>query len=96
MFQKKNIMKHLEFTDDDGSCTEDGDDEQTVPIRYAERVCNELAALGARGVSLIFSSGDEGVGQDGTCVSNDGKVCIESTLTVSFQKNCVKKHIHIH
>ncbi|PLW36506.1 hypothetical protein PCASD_06444 [Puccinia coronata f. sp. avenae] len=50
-----------------------GDDEQTVPIRYAERVCNELAALGARGVSLIFSSGDEGVGQDGTCVSNDGK-----------------------
>ncbi|POV96887.1 hypothetical protein PSHT_14895 [Puccinia striiformis] len=50
-----------------------GDDEQTVPFNYAQRVCNELAALTARGVSLIFSSGDDGVGKDGTCVSNDGK-----------------------
>ncbi|WAR52657.1 hypothetical protein PtB15_2B81 [Puccinia triticina] len=50
-----------------------GDDEQTVPANYAQRVCNQLAALTARGVSLIFSSGDDGVGQDGTCMSNDGK-----------------------
>jgi len=50
-----------------------GDDEQTVPLNYAQRVCNQLAVLTARGVSLIFSSGDDGVGQQGTCVSNDGK-----------------------
>ncbi|KAA1083540.1 hypothetical protein PGT21_005078 [Puccinia graminis f. sp. tritici] len=50
-----------------------GDDEQTVPANYAKRVCDQLAALTARGVSLIFSSGDDGVGQAGTCLSNDGK-----------------------
>ncbi|KAG1763179.1 peptidase S8/S53 domain-containing protein [Suillus occidentalis] len=58
-----------------------GDDEQTVPRSYATRVCNGMAALGARGVSIIFSSGDGGVG-DGVvypdkplghqCYSNDG------------------------
>ncbi|KAG1782847.1 peptidase S8/S53 domain-containing protein [Suillus placidus] len=58
-----------------------GDDEQTVPRSYAIRVCNGMAALGVRGVSLMFSSGDGGVG-DGVvypdqplkhqCYSNDG------------------------
>ncbi|KAG1752553.1 peptidase S8/S53 domain-containing protein [Suillus paluster] len=56
-----------------------GDDEQTVPYTYATRVCAGMAALGARGVSLIFSSGDGGVGDgDGDpatqmCYSNDGR-----------------------
>ena len=50
-----------------------GDDEQTVPKNYATRVCAELAQLGARGVTLLFSSGDQGVGEQGSCVSNDGK-----------------------
>ncbi|KAF8204660.1 tripeptidyl peptidase A [Pholiota molesta] len=56
-----------------------GDDEQTVPFSFAQRVCAGFAQLGARGVSLTFSSGDGGVG-DGdsdpatqTCFSNDGK-----------------------
>ena len=49
-----------------------GDDEQTVPIEYATTVCNQFAQLGARGVSLLFSSGDGGVGPNGSCVSNDG------------------------
>ncbi|KAG1893462.1 peptidase S8/S53 domain-containing protein [Suillus fuscotomentosus] len=55
-----------------------GDDEQTVPFTYATRVCAGMAALGARGVSILFSSGDSGVG-DGNpdpatqmCYSNDG------------------------
>ncbi|KAF7983296.1 hypothetical protein HWV62_22961 [Athelia sp. TMB] len=38
------------------------DDEQTVPLSYALRACNSFAQLGARGVSLLFSSGDGGVG----------------------------------
>jgi tripeptidyl-peptidase-1 len=49
-----------------------GDDEQTVSPSYATAVCNSFAQLGARGVSLLFSSGDSGVGTNGDCVSNDG------------------------
>lgn len=49
-----------------------GDDEDTVPAAYAERVCRGFAQLGARGVSVIVSSGDRGVGEDGACTSNDG------------------------
>ncbi|KAF1991424.1 tripeptidyl-peptidase 1 precursor [Aulographum hederae CBS 113979] len=47
-----------------------GDDEQTVPESYAKRVCAGFAQLGARGISVLFSSGDAGVGSDGTCFSN--------------------------
>ncbi|CAE6533802.1 unnamed protein product [Rhizoctonia solani] len=55
-----------------------GDEEQTVPIEYAKRVCGMFAQLGARGVTFLFSSGDFGVGNGGAtnstvCVSNDGK-----------------------
>ena len=50
-----------------------GDDEQTVPQSYAQAVCEGFAHLGLRGVSLLFSSGDSGVGPDDTCFSNDGK-----------------------
>ncbi|KZP30472.1 subtilisin-like protein [Athelia psychrophila] len=49
-----------------------GDDEQSIPHDYATRVCNGFAALGARGVSILFSSGDFGVGA-GTCKTNNGK-----------------------
>lgn len=50
-----------------------GDDEQTVPYSYATSVCHLFAQIGARGTTMLFSSGDEGVGNNGTCVSNDGK-----------------------
>ena len=50
-----------------------GDDEQTVPQSYATAACRGFAQLGARGISLLFSSGDSGVGPDGACFSNDGK-----------------------
>ncbi|KAL8821080.1 MAG: hypothetical protein Q9191_007386 [Dirinaria sp. TL-2023a] len=48
-----------------------GDDEQTVPQAYATRVCNMIGQLGLRGVSVLESSGDTGVGA--ACQSNDGK-----------------------
>ncbi|VDC02574.1 unnamed protein product [Peniophora sp. CBMAI 1063] len=55
------------------------DDEQTVPRAFANRVCAGFAQLGARGTSLMFSSGDGGVG-DGdsdpatqSCFTNDGR-----------------------
>lgn len=50
-----------------------GDSEQTVPEAYAKKVCSLFAQLGARGISVLFSSGDAGVGVNGTCISNDGK-----------------------
>ena len=50
-----------------------GDDEQTVPPSYAMKACQDMAQLGARGVTLLFASGDNGVGIAGDCVSNDGK-----------------------
>ncbi|CAO1631225.1 unnamed protein product [Sympodiomycopsis kandeliae] len=50
-----------------------GDDEQTIPFSYAQRVCGDMAALAARGVTLFYASGDNGVGPDGKCKSNDGK-----------------------
>ncbi|KAL5527716.1 hypothetical protein ACEPAG_6517 [Sanghuangporus baumii] len=60
-----------------------GDDEQTVPRSFAQRVCNGFAQLGARGVTLTFSSGDGGVG-DGDpdpatqeCITNDGRNATE-------------------
>ncbi|KAJ8517886.1 hypothetical protein ONZ45_g4995 [Pleurotus djamor] len=37
-----------------------GDDEQTVPLDYQLTVCNLFAQLGARGASVLFSSGDFG------------------------------------
>jgi len=48
-----------------------GEDEQSVPRPYAEKVCQMIGQLGARGVSVIFSSGDTGVGS--ACQTNDGK-----------------------
>ena len=49
-----------------------GDDEQTVPLDYATSLCNMFAQLGTMGVSVLFASGDWGVGA-GSCRSNDGK-----------------------
>lgn len=48
-----------------------GEDEQSVPANYSQVVCNMIGQLGARGVSILFSSGDTGVGS--ACQSNDGK-----------------------
>ncbi|KAI1140373.1 subtilisin-like protein [Hypoxylon sp. FL0543] len=48
-----------------------GEDEQSVPKAYAEKVCNMIGQLGARGVSVLFSSGDNGPGS--ACQTNDGR-----------------------
>jgi tripeptidyl-peptidase-1 len=48
-----------------------GEDEQSVPATYAKKVCDLIGQLGTRGVSVLFSSGDTGVGS--ACQTNDGK-----------------------
>jgi tripeptidyl-peptidase-1 len=61
-----------------------GDDEQTVPIKYATRVCNLIGMLGLRGITVLESSGDNGVG--GPCQSNDGKA--RPQFTPQFPGTC--------
>lgn len=65
-----------------------GDDEQTVPNSYAQRVCKSFAQLGARGISLLCSSGDGGLGgqDDSACFTNDGKNT--STFLPAFPASC--------
>jgi len=41
-----------------------GDDENTVDVDYAKRLSSEFSKIGLRGVSILFSSGDSGVGCD--------------------------------
>ncbi|KAL8644484.1 MAG: hypothetical protein Q9210_007232 [Variospora velana] len=48
-----------------------GENEQSVPEPYTNMTCSLFAQLGARGVSVLFSSGDTGPGS--ACQSNDGK-----------------------
>ncbi|KAK2013642.1 subtilisin-like protein [Colletotrichum eremochloae] len=47
-----------------------GENEQSLPDGYAQQVCNQFGALGARGVTMFAASGDAGPGN--TCVTNDG------------------------
>ncbi|KAI0132691.1 peptidase S8/S53 domain-containing protein [Xylariales sp. AK1849] len=58
-----------------------GDDESTVPLSYADNVCNLFSQIGARGVSVTVSSGDSGVGT--TC-----KVGGKSQFTTAFPAAC--------
>ena len=50
-----------------------GADERDFPPDYATAVCELFAKLGVRGVSILFASGDDGVGA-GDCKGKDGKV----------------------
>jgi tripeptidyl-peptidase-1 len=58
-----------------------GDDEDTVPLDYADEVCNLFSQLGARGVSVLVASGDSGVGT--TCEEGGTK-----QFTTSFPASC--------
>ncbi|KAF8860349.1 tripeptidyl peptidase-like protein [Acephala macrosclerotiorum] len=64
-----------------------GDDEQSIPQAYATSVCNGFAQLGARGVTLLFSSGDNGVGPKADCFTNDGKNT--SSFLPAFPASCL-------
>ena len=58
----------------------------TVPESYARSVCNQFAQLGARGITFLCASGDSGVGNTGSCVSNDGKNT--PTFLPTFPNTC--------
>jgi tripeptidyl-peptidase I len=46
-----------------------GDHENTVPEKYARRVCNMIGMMGLRGRTILESAGDEGVGA--VCRNNE-------------------------
>lgn len=58
-----------------------GDDEDTVPLDYADSTCDLFSQLGARGVSVLVASGDSGVGS--TCTENG-----QTTFTTSYPAGC--------
>ncbi|KAH8992173.1 subtilisin-like protein [Lactarius akahatsu] len=62
-----------------------GGDEQTFPPDYAKSVCELFGQLGARGVSILFASGDVGVGH-GDCKKNDGSGVVQ--FQPSFPPTC--------
>lgn len=66
-----------------------GDDEQTVPPAYAKAVCDGFAQMGARGVTVLAASGDDGVGPQGLCVTNDGKNTTQ--FLPEFPASCVSR-----
>lgn len=63
LLQQKDIPHTMTFSY--------GENEQSVPPSYANQVCDMIGQLGTRGTSIIFSSGDTGVGS--ACQTNDGK-----------------------
>ncbi|CCG82474.1 Putative uncharacterized protein [Taphrina deformans PYCC 5710] len=71
-----------------------GDDEQSVPQSYAERVCQGFMTLGLLGTSVIFSSGDTGVGPGGNvtdaqCRSNvPGPTFNRTVFLPAFPASC--------
>ncbi|KAI0134750.1 peptidase-like protein [Xylariales sp. AK1849] len=77
----------LNLTDDElptTLTTSYGDNEREIPLAYAQKVCDLYGQLGARGVSVLFSSGDSGPGS--ACQTNDGS---ETTrFTPSFPGAC--------
>ncbi|KAH9179029.1 subtilisin-like protein [Lactarius sanguifluus] len=54
-------------------------EEYSVPMEYAIYVCDEFARLGVRGVSVLQSSGNDGIG-GGTCLRDDGTVRFRPTF----------------
>ncbi len=61
--------------------------EYTVTPDYAIRVCNMFAQLGARGASLLFSSGNDGVGR-GNCQFKDDSGNTHVWFLPTFPSTC--------
>ncbi len=49
-------------------------DEFSTPDFYSFRQCNEFLKLALQGVTVVFSSGDDGVGAVGECPGDEGQI----------------------
>ncbi|KAH9035148.1 subtilisin-like protein [Lactarius deliciosus] len=61
--------------------------EDTVPPDYAMYLCNLFAQLGVRGASVLFASGNEGVG-GGDCLFDDGSGNPRVKFLPTFPSTC--------
>ncbi|KAH8982928.1 subtilisin-like protein [Lactarius hatsudake] len=61
--------------------------ELTLPPEYAVSVCNLFGQLGLRGVSVLFSSGDNGVGE-GDCLFRDSSGDESVRFIPTFPATC--------
>ncbi|KAH8990959.1 subtilisin-like protein [Lactarius akahatsu] len=61
--------------------------EYIVPLDYATHVCNLFAQLGLRGASVLFSSGNEGVG-GGDCLFQDNSGNPRVQFRPTFPSTC--------
>ncbi|KAH9175813.1 subtilisin-like protein [Lactarius sanguifluus] len=61
--------------------------EYKVPLDYATHLCNLLAQLGARGASVLHSSGNDGVGR-GDCLVKDGTGNSRVQFFPTFPSTC--------
>ncbi|KAH9015769.1 subtilisin-like protein [Lactarius deliciosus] len=59
-----------------------GGHEEAIPLDFAESTCELFAQLGVRGVSVLFSTGDYGVGKD--CTDSSGSI----RFRVMFPASC--------
>ncbi|KAH8990978.1 subtilisin-like protein [Lactarius akahatsu] len=86
------LIKWLDYLLDQGSIpqtvsTPYGISEDTVPQDYAMYVCNLFARLGVRGVSVLFASGNDGVGR-GDCLSRDSSGNSRVQFRPTFPSTC--------
>ncbi|KAH9166376.1 subtilisin-like protein [Lactarius sanguifluus] len=61
--------------------------EDTVPPDYAMHLCNLFAQLGVRGASVLFASGNDGVG-GGDCLFQDGSGNPRVQFLPTFPSTC--------
>ncbi|KAH8987037.1 subtilisin-like protein [Lactarius akahatsu] len=61
--------------------------EYRIPLDYATHVCNLFAQLGARGVSVLFSSGNDGIGH-GDCLVQDSSGKSQVQFLPTFPSTC--------
>lgn len=75
-----------------------------LPLEYATALCDLYVQLGARGVSVLFPSGNDGVG-DGACKASDGGVrfipefpasCMCSVLVLVGSRTPLQAHVAHH
>ena len=68
--------------------------EYLYPREYAKYACNLYAQLGARGASILASSGDDGVGR-GNCLFNDGHGNSFVQFTPTFPSTCTCRFVSL-
>ncbi len=68
-----------------------GDEEHELPLEYKAGLCNLFAPLGARGVSVLVATGNDGVGA-GDCEDDEERL----RFAPLFPATCTRSMLSIH